>query len=184
VNRPAKPDVCYERCVQRGAEPPGKRRDGNVAGSGEPVDTEIFDRSAPTSPTALVAVAFGGVIGATGRWGVAEAVDAIGDAHPPGAWAWATLIVNLVGSILIGIAARRLDRNSVAWAFAVTGVLGGFTTFSALAVETNDLADAGRMPLAIGYGALTLAAGVAAAALGQRGVGPSRPTPAVPEAAT
>jgi len=136
--------VCYERCVQK-----------------------TFDRSAPMSAVVLRAVALGGVIGATGRWGVAEAMGAFGDAHHPGAWGWATLIVNVVGSLVIGIAARRLDRDSVAWAFVVTGVLGGFTTFSALAVEVNDLADAGRMPLAIGYGAITLAAGVAAAALAE-----------------
>ena len=119
------------------------------------------------SPVVLGAVAFGGVIGATGRWAVAEAMGAFGDAHHPGAWGWATLFVNVVGSFLIGFAARRLDRDSVAWAFAVTGVLGGFTTFSALAVEMNDLADAGRLPLAIVYGAVTLAAGIAAAALAQ-----------------
>jgi len=44
----------------------------------------------------------------------------------------------------------------------VTGVLGGFTTFSALAVELNDLADANRLPLAVLYAGVTLVAGVGA----------------------
>lgn len=44
----------------------------------------------------------------------------------------------------------------------MTGVLGGFTTFSALAVELNDLADAHRLSLAVFYASVTLIAGVAA----------------------
>ena len=70
------------------------------------------------------------------------------------------MIVNVVGCVLIGVAARRIERDTTAWAFVVTGVLGGFTTFSALAVELNDMADAERLPLAVLYGAVTLAAGV------------------------
>jgi len=62
-------------------------------------------------------------------------------------------------------------EDTAAWAFVVTGVLGGFTTFSALAVELNDLAEADRMPLAIAYGAVTLAAGIGATALAEVGRG-------------
>lgn len=83
----------------------------------------------------------------------------------PGTWPGATLVVNVVGCVLIGLAARRVARDTVSWAFVVTGVLGGFTTFSALAVELNDLAEAERMTVAIVYGALTLVAGVAATAI-------------------
>lgn len=168
MNRRPPFGVCYERGVQRGIEPDDDRDDEADNGTG------IFDRAAPASPLVLGAVAFGGVIGATGRWGVAELMGAVGAGHHPGAWGWATLIVNVVGSLLIGLAARRLDRDTVAWAFAVTGVLGGFTTFSALAVELNDLADAGRMPVALVSGAVTIAMGVAAVALAQ---GSRRPSP-------
>jgi fluoride ion exporter CrcB/FEX len=52
----------------------------------------------------------------------------------------------------------------------VTGILGGFTTFSALAVELNDLADAERLPLAVLYGAVTLSAGVGATFVAHRPV--------------
>ncbi len=137
---------------------------------------QVFDRTAPFGSPVLAAVAVGGAIGAAGRWFVAWALDALGAGHAVGAWPWATLVVNVVGCALIGIAARRatggmsggLERNSTSWAFAVTGVLGGFTTFSALAIELNDMADAGRLPLAVLYGAVTLAAGVGATMLAGR----------------
>lgn len=133
--------VCYERCVQ------------------------VFDRSAAFAPRAMTAVATGGAIGATARWFVAWSLDSMGAGHVPGTWPWATFAVNIIGCLLIGAAARRVARGTTAWAFVVTGVLGGFTTFSALAVELNDLAEAGRMTLAIAYGAVTLATGIAATAI-------------------
>ena len=126
----------------------------------------IVDR--PFAPLVLGAIAAGGAIGASGRWAVAELVDAAGTAHMPGTWPWATLVVNVLGCLLTGMAARMLSAGTVAWAFAVTGVLGGFTTFSALAVELNDLADAERFPVAVLYGAVTLAAGVGATFVAHR----------------
>lgn len=93
---------------------------------------------------------------------MAWALDSMGAGHAPGTWPWATLIVNVVGCVLIGFAARFVVRDTAAWAFVVTGVLGGFTTFSALAVELDDLAEAERMSLAIAYGAVTLAVGTGA----------------------
>jgi len=130
-------------------------------------DVQVFDRSVPFAPGALSAVAAGGAIGASGRWFVAWVLDSIGAGHVPGTWPWATLTVNIVGCVLIGFAARHVVRGTTAWAFVVTGLLGGFTTFSALAVELNDLAEADRMTLAIVYGAVTLAAGVAATAIAE-----------------
>lgn len=117
----------------------------------------------------IAAVAVGGAIGATGRWFVAWTLTSVTGVHEPGTWPWATLIVNIVGCMAIGFAARGVERDTVRWAFVVTGILGGFTTFSALAVELNDMADADRLPLAFVYGAVTLAAGIAATALAGRG---------------
>ena len=145
MNHRRRHPVCYERCVQ------------------------LFNRSAPFSAGLLSAVAVGGAIGATGRWFIAWAFDWAGAGHLPGAWPWATLVENVAGCVLIGFAARLVERDTVSWAFVVTGVLGGFTTFSAFAVELNDLAEADRMTLAIVYGALTLAAGVGATAVGTAG---------------
>jgi CrcB protein len=131
-------------------------------------EVQIAERPHPYAPVTVAAIAVGGAIGAAGRWGVAELVDAIGSPHLQATWSWATLAVNVVGCLLIGLAARTLARDSTAWAFVVTGVLGGFTTFSALAVELNDLADADRLPLAVLYGAVTLAAGVGATFVAHR----------------
>jgi len=108
----------------------------------------------------LAAVFVGGAIGATGRWAVSEVIAA-----DEASWAWATLIVNVAGALAIGLAARRIALDSLAWAFVVTGVLGGFTTFSALAVQLNDLVEADRTPMAVLYGAVTLGAGVGATLL-------------------
>ena len=118
----------------------------------------------------LAVIAIGGALGATGRWGVGWIVDSAGSPAAPGVWPWATLIVNVVGCLLIGLAARRVMPDTLAWAFVVTGVLGGFTTFSAVAVELNDLAEASRLPMAIVYGSVSIAAGVAATFVAHRPV--------------
>ena len=123
----------------------------------------LIDLEEPARPAALgtlVAVAAGGAIGAGMRW-AAGAVWV----HERGTWPWSTLIVNLVGCVAIGIAARRLRVGTVGWAFAVTGVLGGFTTFSAFAVEVNDLFDTDRFGLGALYVAVTLIGGYAATAI-------------------
>jgi len=130
---------------------------------------QVFDRSTPFAPRVLWAVAAGGAIGAAARWSVNRLFDWVGTAHEPGAWPWSTLAVNVIGSIMIGFAARLVARGTTAWAFVVTGLLGGFTTFSALAIELNELADADAMSMAILYGAVTLSAGVAATAIADIG---------------
>ncbi len=127
----------------------------------------VVEGSRPFDPAVLAAIALGGAIGATSRWSVSWLFD-VGPASPTATWPWATLVVNVVGCALIGLAARALVRETIGWEFAVTGVLGGFTTFSALAVELNDLAEADRLPLAVAYGAVTLVAGVGATFLARR----------------
>jgi fluoride exporter len=114
------------------------------------------------SPSVLAAVAIGGTLGATGRW----AVGATWERSTSG-WPWATLVVNLLGCVAIGLAARRLQPGTVAWAFAVTGILGGFTTFSAFAVEVNDLLDADRFGLGALYVSITLIGGYVGTALAE-----------------
>lgn len=121
-----------------------------------------------------VAAALGGALGALARWALAEALP-----HDPGSWPWATLLVNLLGCLVLGLLIGRvLDRSSgPPWLrpFVVTGVLGGFTTYSAFAVEAVQLAEAGRVGTAAGYVLVSVAGGVLAAALGQRtGRAPSR----------
>lgn len=108
----------------------------------------------------LLVVAIGGILGAGARWGVAELFDTPADGFP-----WPTLVVNIVGCLLVGVAARRIPRHSDAWLGAVVGVLGGLTTFSAFANETRILFDQGHSAMAIVYVAVTLVAGLGATEL-------------------
>jgi len=113
----------------------------------------------------LAVIALGGVIGAEARYVLGSAVP-----HTAASWPWATLAVNAVGSVLIGVLmvvivelreAHRLVRP-----FLGVGVLGGFTTFSTYAVDALLLADAGRAGVAVGYVVLTPLVAVLACAVG------------------
>jgi len=105
-------------------------------------------------------VGVGGAIGALARWGVHEIIP-----RHPGEFPWSTLIVNVIGCALIGLAAPRFARRADLWLVSITGLLGGFTTYSSFAVESRDLVDAGRSGLAITYVAVTMIAGLAATEL-------------------
>ena len=105
-------------------------------------------------------VAAGGATGASARWWIDEAM-----ARPAGSFPWATLLVNLVGCALIGLAARHLARTSGRWLAIATGLLGGLTTYSTFAVETRELIDAGRGAVALAYVGASVVAGVAAVEL-------------------
>ena len=79
---------------------------------------------------------------------------------------WSTFLVNVIGALLIGLVASspKIMNNEMRRHFVITGVLGGFTTFSAIAVETLHLAST---PLiSIIYVVATFAIGVAATHLG------------------
>ncbi len=120
-----------------------------------------------SAPTPLL-IALGGAVGVGARWSIDELAEATFWTAAPDAWPWPTLIVNVVGCALIGLAASFLDPDGRSWSLFVTGGLGGFTTYSTLAVEANELADAGRRSVAVAYVAVTLVAGIAAAFVGAR----------------
>ncbi|MDQ0644000.1 fluoride efflux transporter FluC [Microbacterium murale] len=113
------------------------------------------------TPRRLLLVALGGTVGTALRLAVALSIP---DA---GGFPTATLAANLVGALLIGVLAARLPGSSDMRVFLGTGVLGGFTTYSAFAVGTLQLW-AETPLLAASYAALTLVLGVAAAVLGMR----------------
>lgn len=107
-----------------------------------------------------ILVAVGGAVGASMRWGVGESIS-----RTPGTFPFATLIVNVVGCVLIGFAARMLVRGSDRWQIGVTGLLGGLTTYSTFATETRELLDAGHAGQALLYIAVSIVAGLAATEL-------------------
>lgn len=107
-------------------------------------------------------VGAGGALGALARWGIAEMVNVSADGFP-----WPTLIVNLVGCLLIGIAARRLAPATDTWFAGVTGAIGGFTTYSTFANEVRSLLDTDHTSLALVYVAVTIAGGLLAVEIGR-----------------
>ena len=119
--------------------------------------------SQPTLWAGCVAVAAGAAAGSTLRWAAGEALGG-----PPGEFPTATLLVNLVGCVLVGVAATRLRRGSLAWLGLVTGGLGGLTTYSAFAVETRALLGDGHAWTAGAYVAVSVAGGLGGAALARR----------------
>lgn len=93
----------------------------------------------------LLAVAIGGAVGSVARWWVASAM--------PTGLPWATLTVNAVGSLLIGVLFAVVPPASapLAWAALAVGVMGGFTTYSTYSLDTWRLAEAGQWGLAAAY---------------------------------
>ena len=106
----------------------------------------------------VLSVALGGALGAVLRYLVGLAV-----AFPLG-----TLTVNVVGSMIIGIVWALFNAKGLqAWLpFIMTGVLGGFTTFSAFSLDTVRLVEAGRLAAAGGYVMASVLLSLAACAVG------------------
>lgn len=135
-----------------------------------PVDPDVTPDDVRTSQVdhALVrdrldvlgVIAAGGALGAAARYAAGELWPHAADAVP-----WATLGVNVIGSLLLGLLMfyvtdvwppRRYVRP-----FLGVGVLGGFTTFSTYALETRTLLAQGQAGIALAYlvGTLVLALG-------------------------
>ena len=107
----------------------------------------------------FLSVALGGAIGASARFAVnLLAVRLFGTGFPAG-----TLGVNVLGSFAMGVlAVLLLDRASPLAPFLLTGVLGGFTTFSAFSLDTLMLWERGEPGLALVYVILSVAASLLA----------------------
>lgn len=122
----------------------------------------------------LLAVLVGGAVGTGARLLVDVVLPHGGTAFPVG-----TLLVNLVGSFALGLLVTRVWPVAPEWLRVGLGpgLLGSFTTFSALAVSAVELTTAGAGAAAIAYLAASLVGGIAAAALGIR-LG-ARPVPPI-----
>ena len=97
----------------------------------------------------LLHVALGGAIGASMRYLTSVGtMRLIGPGFP-----WATLTVNVVGSFLMGALVVVLAQKGgmKAAPFLMTGVLGGFTTFSAFSLDALTLYERGQSSVAMGY---------------------------------
>lgn len=116
------------------------------------------------TPQLALGVALAGGLGSLARYAVGAAL-----ASPTQRWPWGTLAVNLIGAALIGvvvaICAARPDGARLR-VYLATGFLGGFTTFSSLALETVTQLQRRAYGSAVAYVAVTVVAGVAACAAG------------------
>jgi fluoride exporter len=121
-------------------------------------------------------VALGGGIGAVARYTLSGLV-----LHQTLEWRFpaGTFVVNLVGCLVVGLLAGFIVRDEIFSAdtrlFLITGILGGFTTFSAFGIETVYLMRRGEMWVALSYVVLSVVCGIAlawggmAVVLGTRG---------------
>ena len=114
-----------------------------------------------TRPDVLAAVGVGGAAGAASRYWMSQAL------HPGiGGFPWGTFWINVSGSFALGLVMvlllERFPPTRLWRPLVTTGFLGGYTTFSTFAVETDRLGRDGRLVTAVVYAVASLVVGVAA----------------------
>lgn len=118
--------------------------------------------------TRFLIVAAGGALGAVARYGVGVWAQRL---FPAAQWPWATLTVNVVGGLLMGLLAGWLAfrggvHSESLRLFAAVGVLGGFTTFSAFSLEVALMIERRQTAMAGGYVAASVVLSIAALFIG------------------
>lgn len=111
-------------------------------------------------------VALGGALGAVARYGVGLAVTQNGSVDG----SWATLIVNVLGSAVMGgivawLSTRGPLGDQAMWLFFGVGLLGAFTTYSSFSKDTVELIMAGQVSSALIYVAANTILSIGAFAL-------------------
>ena len=121
------------------------------------------------SLTTLLAIFVGGAAGTVARY----LIDAH-NPHPPTSFPWPTLVINLSGSLAIGMLVPLTEHvaSRAPWArpLLVVGFLGGWTTYSTLAVEATLLVKSGDITTFLAYVAATVLGGLALVVVGD-GIG-------------
>ena len=119
------------------------------------------------TPRVLAWIALGGILGSLARF----LVSSLWNPDQLGAFPVGTMVINVCGCLVIGMVVPVLvghPREEHLRPFIITGVLGGFTTFSAFALESGVMMNDGHYALAGLYIASTLVLGLLAVPLGAR----------------
>ncbi|MDT0164035.1 CrcB family protein [Actinotalea sp. AC32] len=131
------------------------------------MSSETSRRPPHLRPGLVALVAAGGAAGSAARHGVSAWIGS------SDGWPTATFVENLVGAFLLGLLLEALVRRGPETDGARrlrlalgTGLLGGFTTFSTLAIEVERLVVDGRLGLGLAYGVVSVVAGAGAALAG------------------
>lgn len=126
--------------------------------------------AAPSFATSSLLVALGGALGAWSRHVVGFLALLILGPLRAGAFPWATLTCNVLGSLAMGLLAGWLARHGTGgetWRLLLgVGILGGFTTFSAFSLDAMSLWMRGQAGQAALYVALSVVLSLAAAFAG------------------
>jgi len=104
----------------------------------------------PTTPITLahiLFVAMGGAMGCVARFVAIKQVARLN----PTLFPLGTMVVNILGSLLIGYMLAKYGTQNHSRVFLVTGMLGGFTTFSAFSWDAMQLLQRGQMGMAALY---------------------------------
>lgn len=113
-------------------------------------------------------VALGGAFGSAARYAAALLIPR----DPMQGLPWSTLLVNLTGSLIIGVLAGLATRNSwfsgSGYLLLATGLCGGFTTFSSLSLESIQMMERGRFAAAFAYIAISIVVGLGLCFAGYR----------------
>ena len=125
--------------------------------------------ASPLAASGLVAL--GGGIGAVARYQAGRLLTMLLGPATVAAFPWATLAVNVIGSLAMGLLAGGLARfgagGGETWRLLVgVGLLGGFTTFSAFSLELMLLIERGQSGTAFTYAAVSVLAGLTGLYLG------------------
>lgn len=119
----------------------------------------------------IIIVAFGGALGSVARSKLGGFV-----LHHAETWNFpvSTFCVNLLGCLAIGVLASLVEHHDLfspsTRSFLFTGLLGGFTTFSAFGYESAFLLRRGMTSVALAYITLSVVCGIASVVLGLKAV--------------
>lgn len=114
----------------------------------------------------IIIIGLGGFVGSTGRYIISKLIQENASSVFP----WATLLINLVGSFLIGVLftlAFKENLISENWRdFLIIGFCGGFTTFSTFSLENYNLYNTGNYLPLIFYSSISVIGGFIMVLLG------------------